>query len=146
MQAVCDGREDLLDYLLTHCTEDQINSLDKQGFAALHYAVKYESVSMIKKLIAKCGKCTSWSKHFGGCFEQCSMPFSYIFSLILLGRNIISYMQLSTGVFLRTLCRPQIGVWQCIELMKRVWLWNRMKCRVMGTWIPYIRIVYIWYK
>ena len=77
MQAVCDGREDLLDYLLTHCTEDQINSLDKQGFAALHYAVKYESVSMIKKLIAKCGKCTlsttrvsndystaSWSKHF----------------------------------------------------------------------------------
>ena len=57
MQAVCHGQEDLLEDLLQRCTEGQINSLDKQGFAALHYAVKYENVSIIKKLLkAKCGK------------------------------------------------------------------------------------------
>ena len=57
IQAVCDGREDLLDDLLKRCTEDQINSLDKQGYAALHYAVKSGSVSMIKKLLeAQCGE------------------------------------------------------------------------------------------
>ncbi len=59
VQVICDGREDLLDDLLKLCTEDQINSLDVQGFAALHYAVKSGSVSMIKKLLeAKCGEFT----------------------------------------------------------------------------------------
>ena len=57
MQAVCDGREDLLDDLLQRCTEDQINALDEEGFAALHSAVKYGKVNIMKKLLAaKCGK------------------------------------------------------------------------------------------
>ena len=57
MQVVCDGQEDLIDDLLQHCTEAQINALDKQGFAALHYAVKYGMINIIKKLLAaKCGK------------------------------------------------------------------------------------------
>ena len=57
MQAVCNGPEDLLDDLLQRCTEDQINALDEDGFAALHYAVKYGMVNIIKKLLAaQCGK------------------------------------------------------------------------------------------
>ena len=46
----------MLDDLLQRCTEEQINSLDEQGFAALHYAMKYGMVNIIKKLLeAKCG-------------------------------------------------------------------------------------------
>ena len=57
MQAVCDGREDLLDDLLQRCTEAQINALDEEGFAVLHYAVQYGMVNIIKKLLAaQCGK------------------------------------------------------------------------------------------
>ena len=57
MQAVREGKEDLLGDLLKHCTENQINSLDEDGLAALHYAVESGSIIMIKKLLkAKCGE------------------------------------------------------------------------------------------
>ena len=47
----------MLDDLLQCCTEAQINALDEEGFASLHYAVKYGMVNIIKKLLAaKCGK------------------------------------------------------------------------------------------
>ena len=58
MQAAYYGHEDLLDYFLECCTEGQINinALDKEGFAALHYAVMYHRVNIIKKLLAaNCG-------------------------------------------------------------------------------------------
>ena len=56
-QAVCYAQEDLLDNLLQRCTETQINALDEKGFAALHYAVKYGMVNILKKLLAaQCGK------------------------------------------------------------------------------------------
>ena len=57
MQAARDGQEDLLEHFLEHCMKDQIDALDKEGYAALHYAVKHHRVNIIKKLLtAKCGK------------------------------------------------------------------------------------------
>ena len=57
MQAARDGQEDLLEHFLEHCMKDQIDALDKEGYAALHYAVKYHRVNIIRKLLtAKCGK------------------------------------------------------------------------------------------
>ena len=76
MQAARDGREDLLDDLLEYFTEDQIdiNALDKEGFAALHKAVMYHRVDIIKKLLAaKCGKLgTKYS-------ASCNMYYAYIY-------------------------------------------------------------------
>ena len=58
MQVARDGREDLLDPFLELCANDQIDidALDNEGYAALHYAVKHHHVNIIKKLLrAKCG-------------------------------------------------------------------------------------------
>ena len=56
-QAARNGQEDLLEHFLEHCMKDQIDALDKEGYAALHYAVKHHRVNIIKKLLtAKCGK------------------------------------------------------------------------------------------
>ena len=56
--AVCNGPEDLLYDLYTVALHwGHTNALDKQGFAALHYAAKYIMVNIIKKLLAaQCGE------------------------------------------------------------------------------------------
>ena len=48
-----------MDSYLKDCTQDQIDALDSKGFAALHYAVKYDRVAIVKSLLqcdVKCGK------------------------------------------------------------------------------------------
>ena len=62
MQVALDGRVDLLNNFLERCIKGprgrhQINALDKEGFAALHYAARFNRVVITRKLLeAKCSE------------------------------------------------------------------------------------------
>lgn len=56
MQVARDGPVEWLQTVLER-KKDKIKTLDKEGFAAFHYAVMYHRIDIIKKLIeAKCSK------------------------------------------------------------------------------------------
>ena len=62
MQVALDGRADLLNTFLERCTKSRreshlINALDKEGFAALHYAARFNRVVITRKLLeANCSE------------------------------------------------------------------------------------------
>ena len=62
LQIARDGRMDSLNTFLERCDHGsrerrQLDALDKDGFAALHYAARFNRVAITEKLLeAKCGK------------------------------------------------------------------------------------------
>ena len=62
VQVALDGRVDLLNTFLERYTKGRrdrhpINALDKEGFAALHYAARFNRVVITTKLLeAKCSE------------------------------------------------------------------------------------------
>ena len=64
VQVALDGRVDLLNTFLERYTKGRrdrhpINALDKEGFAALHYAARFNRVVITRKLLeAKCSEFT----------------------------------------------------------------------------------------
>ena len=62
MQVALDGREDLLNNFLERYSQGrrerrQLDALDKEGFAALHYAARFNRVVITRKLLeTKCSK------------------------------------------------------------------------------------------
>ena len=61
LQVALDGRVDLLNTFLERCAHgrrSQLNALDKEGLAALHYAARFNRVVITRRLLeAKCSEC-----------------------------------------------------------------------------------------
>ena len=66
VQVARDGRLGFLDDFLQRCTlgKVNINALDKEGFAALHYAARFHRVEITKGLLkANCSKIVAYFSH-----------------------------------------------------------------------------------
>ena len=66
VQVARDGRRDFLDDFLQRCTQGKINinALDKEGFAALHYAARFNRVHITMRLLeTNCGKIVAYFSH-----------------------------------------------------------------------------------
>ena len=99
VQVACDGQQDdLLDDFLQCCTQGKvnINALDKEGFAALHYAARFNRAEITMRLLE----------------TNCSKIVALLFSLlhVHINRCIAIHSFVMSCYLSSSFTRPQLGV------------------------------------